>query len=1150
MPPKSRSGKRRSSVSTKETSTGTKERRSSASTRGESDENAPGDSSARQKAKKSRSGQRKKEPAASAEALKSRNENTVPVREQPSRGRAAQAQAQAPAKDFEEQFETEAEADLGGDLFDALRAENAAMMLQARDWRVRYNANEVSGIAEIYSLLAKAAGCSSGVTAIEMQRADCLSIMNRVVSDMAAGQLYGEDPLNKRSKEFKGFKTNFLQFIDHCIREASETGDLYDGTLFLSWLEIISTCSSSKARPLRAAATSMGLQVITSLIAVVNNVSKARDLKQNQMDSALKETNGGKEMLKSLKAAIATAQEQIEVVEKYMQDVFTQVFTHRFRDCDDSIRAACMTELGKWMMKLQLVFLTDFYLKYLGWNLNDKSAAVRLEVLLALKTLASSESHLAMMDTFVVRFRPRIAEMLRDVDPEVVAEAIRLSAILHERSELDPGHMNVVMSLLLDKNQMIRNTAARAMKTLMPTLIDAYCKQRKMLSDQVDDKERQLQGITQLLGELGNKHNAFAKAIDGLWGVYKVLEDPEFIANMLLKDITMDDAATFANILVLVIQKSLGEEIVKPSDLSTAKTAAAKQRHAIENTHEQITLKISAIIQQLLIKYQAEEHVIGPLVEVVRYIKLERYSLSHAEHEFTELANQVKDIFFKHSNERVLEACGDAFNYFTNEGFEAIKPFAQPVLDSVVNELSVKLSPVLKKIRTGMSKSDPAVADENEGYAFELRMAISRVRALISKCNISAGIAVFSELSQYISDASRSLVVGPLSVSMACSSYSFMLIWRALELMENDETTAEQVKEHIAERDAFVSHILHILRRSQDLFAANEASANKVVRAVIATICDMVLYYYNSSTLPTSHPAHVMRLSLSPTDSSEVWSYCTSLITPVDTNQDADLAAARLAYRMATHDEKIAERGALGADFLSNFKIGGPWIDAAIRTYCGDLRRTGPQVLVRALLTALRNAYEEVLNADLGNRQLLIDAYSDLAVRLSDMFTLSSRRDRFVMRIMFQEAVNFVLNPEPVYERFPFLAYGLSPFLTKLSAVDAKVLSIRVDDAIGKIDDEDVRSTPLIDFADKLSTRSKGATAQGPMKARRHRSEKNNDAKGTEDAMEQDDDIEQPDEDDDGEDEEDTTDFKSKKGNKQTLNDGPVEEPAKRSRRK
>lgn len=1117
MPPKSRSGKRRPKVATVEADENAHARRAAST----------------EPKKKSRSGARKK-PAASVEALQNRNENAAPVPESDaSRGRAASA--------TEEEMEDAAN-DAGGDLFDLLRHEGAAVMLQAQDWRGRYNANDVSGVAEIYSLLAKAAGCSTGVTAIEMQRADCLSIMNRIVNDMAAGNLYGEDPLNKRSKEFKGFKTNFLQFVDHCIRGASETGDLYDGTLFLSWLEIISTCSSSKARPLRTAATHMGLQVITSLVAVVNNLSKARDLKQNQMDTAVQEKSG-KEMLKSLQSAVAECQEQIEIVEKYMQDAFTQVFTHRFRDCDEAIRAACMKALGKWMMKHQLVFLSDFYLKYLGWSLNDKNASVRLEVLLTLKMLTSSESHLAMMDTFIVRFRPRVAEMLRDVDAEVVVEAIRLSAILHEHSELDAGHMNVVMSLLMDKNQAIRNAAARASKTLMPTLTETYRKHRKISSkERVSDEEKQLQGIAQLMSELGYRNNGYAKAIDGLWGVYKVLEQPEMIAQTLTLDMSMDEAAIVANILVLSIQKSMGEDIVKPNDLNaSSKTVSAKQRHAIESAHESITKKVSAIIPELLNKYQAEAEVVGPLVEVVRYVKLEHYSLSHLEHGFTALAEQIKDIFFKHSDTRVLEACGDAFNYFTNEGFEAIKPFAQPVLDAAVSELSAKLSPALKKIRSAMGKSDPSVADESEGHAFELRMAVSRVRALISKCNIASGVDAFGELSQFMGDAARSVVIGQESVSMACSSVSFMLIWRALELMDNESTTVEQVNEHITERDTFVAHILHILRRTRDLFNEHDAeSANKVERAIISTICDMVLYYYNSSTLPTSHPAHAMRLQLSLNDSQEVWSHCTALLTPADATQDADLNAARLAYRMAMHDEKIAENGSLGADFLSNFKIAGPWTDAAIRTYCNDLRRTGPQVLVRAVLTALHNAYDEVLSTDLGNRQLLLEAYSDLATRMSDMFSLSSRRDRIVMRILFEEAVNFTLNPEPVYERFPFLAYGLSPFLTKLSAVDAKCLTFRVDDAVGKVDDEDVRSTPLIDFADKLSARSKGATAQGPMRARRHRAEKN-----AEDVTERDDDIEHADNDtvsNGGDDD--------AKNRSQTLNDGPVEKPSKRSRRK
>ena len=294
--------------------------------------------------KKSRSGARKKKPTTGGEALKNRNEN-------------ASVQNASVSGDGDE------DADEGsGDLFDLLRVENAATILHASDWRARYNASEISAVAEIYSLLSKAAGCSSGVTAIELQRSDCLMIMNRVVEDMAAGNLYGDDPLAKRSRDFKGFRENFLDFIDKCIRDASEGGELYDGTLFATLAEIVSTCAGSKARPLRMAATMMGLQMISSLITVVNNLQKARDLKQNQVDIELKKKKSGGEVVKSLKRQIESAQEHIELVEGYMNDIFTHVFTHRFRDCDENIRAACMTALGKWMMKHQLVFLTDFYL--------------------------------------------------------------------------------------------------------------------------------------------------------------------------------------------------------------------------------------------------------------------------------------------------------------------------------------------------------------------------------------------------------------------------------------------------------------------------------------------------------------------------------------------------------------------------------------------------------------------------------------------------------------------------------------------------------------------------------------------------------------------------------------------------------------------
>lgn len=1004
--------------------------------------------------KKSRSGQRKKAPA-SAEALKKRNEN-------------------APANATVENEGGEDD-ERAGDLFDLLQSSGQAVVLTAGEWRKRYGESEISAIAEIYSLLCKASGCSTGVTAIELQRSDCLTIMNRIVTDMAAGSLYGEDPLSRRSNDFKGFRDNFLDFIDKAMRESAESEQLYDGTLFASWAEIVITCAGSKARPLRMAATTMALQTITSLITVVNNLQTSRDLKQNQIEIESKKAKSDVEVLKSLNRIIDSAQEQIELVEKYIQELFTKVFTHRFRDCDESIRAACMTALGKWMMKHQLVFLTDFYLKYLGWSLNDKSASVRLEVLVALKGLAGSSSHLAMMDTFIGRFRPRMAEMLQDVSTEVVVEAIRLAAVLHEHTELDQEHMNVVTSLIMDKNPSIRTAAARATKTLMPTLTEKYRRNRKLRykSGETTAALDEIHGIAQLMLDFGEESNTQGKIIEGLSGVYKVLSNVQFIAKLLDSDMAVEDASLFANILILTIRKSMGEDVSKPYNKSRSRQSA-KVRNAISKAHEEIskTMTSDNLLASLMTKYQAEADVVAPLVECVRFIKLEHYVLKHEELAFTLLSEQIRDLFFKHSDKRTLEACGEAFNYFCNEGFEATATFAQPALDGAVADLSSKLTAALTKVQSLMSKADSTVENEDEGHAFELRMSLARLRALISKCNISTSVDVLSELSNYVSTVARSSCAGKESTAMACSSISFSLIWQALELMDGETTTTAQVNDHIRERNEFLSDVMNILRRASDMFEDGDT----LRRSLISTICDMVLYYYNSSTLPMAHPARELRLKLSETDSAEVWEHCRQLIAPEDAHQDADLDAARLAYRMAVHDERINENGSLGSDFLSNFKVTGPWIDAAIRTYCNDLRRTGPQILVRAVLTALRGAYVDILSSDLGERQTLLEAFTDLATRLSDMFSLSSKRDRLLMRIMFDEGVRSVLLPEPVYDRFAFLLYGLGPFLPKFSAVDAKALSPIVDDAIAKVDSEDSRAAPLIDFADQLSARSKGAS--------------------------------------------------------------------------
>ena len=96
-------------------------------------------------------------------------------------------------------------------------------------------------------------------------------------------------------------------------------------------------------------------------------------------------------------------------VSPWIKDSFNKNFTHRFRDVDPAIRSICMRSIGRWMREHPLFFLTDFYLKYLGWSLNDKEPRVRLAVLTALHELyGASSENLALMDTFNARFILRV----------------------------------------------------------------------------------------------------------------------------------------------------------------------------------------------------------------------------------------------------------------------------------------------------------------------------------------------------------------------------------------------------------------------------------------------------------------------------------------------------------------------------------------------------------------------------------------------------------------------------------------------------------------------------------------------------------------------------------------------------------------------
>ena len=225
------------------------------------------------------------------------------------------------------------------------------------------------------------------------------------VGDLVLRALCGEDPDSTAqvncsvvtfTKEWSDQRSCYLEFWDELFRTCAADAELFtieglpEGlalqrrSFFHYVSELLATFSGLRARALRIVATEASLQMITSLVHASKVDSGTRDLKQRQLDAESRKVRPNTSIIKSLKEAILLTQTRIRELELMIRQVFEKIFTHRFRDVDQTIRAACIKSLGRWMHDHPLIFLSDYFLKYLGWSLNDKDSSVRLAALSSL----------------------------------------------------------------------------------------------------------------------------------------------------------------------------------------------------------------------------------------------------------------------------------------------------------------------------------------------------------------------------------------------------------------------------------------------------------------------------------------------------------------------------------------------------------------------------------------------------------------------------------------------------------------------------------------------------------------------------------------------------------------------------------------------
>ena len=782
---------------------------------------------------------------------------------------------------------------------------------------------------------------------------------------MVAGNVYADDPLDdsgtrgSRKEMFKHFKKHYAEFWDTLLRDSSETEALFafgdenaetgaknaaeageddaetktgarktkrsaskqtrardasdasakHGTsapLFDAVSDAVALFSGSRARTVRVAATRAGLQLVSSLVAIAKAKAETRDTKQRQLDAESRKKRPNAAMTRALAEALSETQARIRGAERMIADAFTKIFTHRFRDVDAQVREQCMQSIGQWMCAHPLFFLSDVYLKYMGWSLSDKDPRVRRAVLAALRALYSaSTENLALMDTFNARFQPRIAEMLHDVDASVAVEAIGTLAALHAAGVVPHGEMQPVAALLLDADARVRAAAAR----VVPALLDAdasagaseteedegiatsRAKKKTPAADGEDAKTRDtLMSLVALVRRLGGSRARAAGAVDALWDEFgDVMSDWGVALDAFLREepargvggsktggkkpggkkarerekdedgVPADDAETagardpmdgdaaagLANLLACAVRRARGERLVQPEGAPRPYTKAQRESH--ERAREAFTQSAMRSLPAALRKWRSDEAVVAPLLETVRHLRLEHYSLRHKEKAFDELAGIVTEIFRAHSGRRTLDACAAALHHATTEGSESIRDMAGRRVESTFAESAEKLraaatevSEMAKKAKKGSSSRSStrsAASAAEDGAQFRARVELTRLNALLSlmpppdrasSASANATRDLFDDLVTVITDAAESrAALQPRAVALATRAASLWLSHALFELVDRgaNAVTAAEVKEHVALRDALLRGAVALARTSIDALDADAEEA-------------------------------------------------------------------------------------------------------------------------------------------------------------------------------------------------------------------------------------------------------------------------------------------------------------------------------------
>ncbi|KAM9023158.1 cohesin subunit SA-3-like [Ara ararauna] len=316
-------------------------------------------------------------------------------------------------------------------LFEAIKSAKITMETVVVDWLETYKRDRETGFLELINFIVCSCGCQGVVTPQMFRDLQNSEVIQQLTEQFKEDS--SEYPLSLNTRPWRRFRDGFCELLTAVVQRC-QYSIIYDEFLMGSLISFLISLTDSQVRAFRHTSTLAAMKVMSALVKVALGVSvqQENNLRQYEAERSKGPGRRATEKLEALMVKRRELREQQEEIENMMNAIFKGVFVHRYRDVVPDIRAICMEELGTWMKTYAASFLTDSYLKYIGWTLYDKQGEVRLQCVKALQGLYGHRDTAANMELFTRRFKTRMVSMVLDKELSVAVEVVKLLTLMLE----------------------------------------------------------------------------------------------------------------------------------------------------------------------------------------------------------------------------------------------------------------------------------------------------------------------------------------------------------------------------------------------------------------------------------------------------------------------------------------------------------------------------------------------------------------------------------------------------------------------------------------------------------------------------------------------------------------------------------------------